>query len=74
MDWWTLKKLVKWSKIFYFILAPPAGVLLEAPFYNISQAAKEYIIAPLFLNNPWIIRKGEEALEEINLHFNNGEK
>ena len=32
-------------------LAPPAGLILEAPFKNISTAAKDYIIAPLFLNN-----------------------
>ena len=54
--------------------APPAGVFLEAPFKNLSQAAKEYIISPLFLNNPWIIQKGEEALESLNLHFKNDEK
>lgn len=54
--------------------APPNGVVLEAPFKNISQAAKEYIIAPLILNNPWIIKKGDEALEELNLRFNTAEK
>lgn len=53
---------------------PPAGVILEAPFYNISQAAKEYIISPLILNNPWIIQRGDEALQELNIHFNNAEK
>ena len=58
----------------FFNQAPPAGIILEAPFYNISQAAKEYIVSPLFLNNPWIIKMGDEALVELNIHFNNAEK
>ncbi|RNA44948.1 abhydrolase domain-containing 12B [Brachionus plicatilis] len=61
------------AKILSDFKSPPAGVVLEAPFYNISQAAKEYIISPLFLNNPWIIRMGDEALQKLNIHFNNAE-
>ena len=51
----------------------PSGIVLESPFRNISQAAKEYILAPLFLNNRWIKKRGEENLDIINLHFNNDE-
>lgn len=47
--------------------SPPAGIVLEAPFINISQAAQEYIIAPLILNNPWIIKKSLEALDILNI-------
>jgi hypothetical protein len=55
----------------FFTKAPPAGLLLESPFINISQAAKEYILAPLFLNNPWIRKRGEDNLDLVNLHFSN---
>lgn len=55
-------------------LAPPSGVILEAPFLNISKAAKEYILAPLILNNRWIIQKTDEALEAINLRLATHEK
>lgn len=59
------------SKLF---LAPPAGVILEAPFKNISQAAKEYIVAPLILNNEWIKQKMDEALDLLNTRLNTAEK
>lgn len=49
-------------------------MILEAPFLNISQAAKEYILAPLILNNRWIIQKTDEALEAINLRLATHEK
>ncbi|CAF0712806.1 unnamed protein product [Brachionus calyciflorus] len=61
------------AKILSDFNAPPAGVVLEAPFFNISQAAKEHLAAPLILNNPWIVRMGEEALLNLNIHFNNAE-
>jgi alpha-beta hydrolase superfamily lysophospholipase len=52
----------------------PAGVILEAPFMNISQAMKEYIIAPLILNNPWMIKRSIEAVDNLNIRFNNDKK
>lgn len=58
------------AKVLSEFKSPPHGVILEAPFLNISKAAKEYIIAPLFLNNPWIIQKADEALDTIDLRFN----
>lgn len=57
------------AKILSEFNSPPAGVVLEAPFLNISQASKEYLLAPLILNNPWIIAKMDEALEAINLRL-----
>ena len=41
---------------------------------SIMRAAREYIGAPLFLNNWWIIQKSEEALEQLRLHFDNKAK
>lgn len=61
------------AKILSEFKSPPNGIILEAAYKNISQAAKDYIIAPLFLNNPWIISKGDEALEILNLQFNTAE-
>ena len=57
----------------FFFEALPAGLILEAPFLNIGQAAKEYILAPLFLNNRWIRKRGDENLDILNLHFSNDE-
>jgi hypothetical protein len=53
------------------LLALPAGVILECPFLNISHAAKEYIVSPFLYNNPWIIDMGNQALEEMNIRFEN---
>ncbi len=49
-------------------------MILEAPFLNISQAAKEYLLAPLILNNRWIVDKMDKALDSINLRFNTDKK
>lgn len=57
------------AKVLSEFNSPPSGVILEAPFLNISKAAKEYILAPLILNNRWIIQKTDEALEAINLRL-----
>jgi hypothetical protein len=48
--------------------------MLEAPFKNIQQATEEYIIAPLFLNNKWILSKTKEALELADIKLANDEK
>jgi hypothetical protein len=50
------------------------GVILEAPFLNISQACKDYHVGKLLLNNDWIKKTGDEALEKLNIHFNNDKK
>ena len=71
------KVSLKLNKRVYVILlfaAPPAGVFLEAPFKNISQASAEYIISPLFYNNQWIVKMGDEAMEKLNIRFDNAEK
>lgn len=57
------------AKVLSEFNSPPAGVVLEAPFLNISQASKEYLLAPLILNNPWIIAKMDESLAAINLRL-----
>lgn len=71
---YNIKNVFESYILSYFKIAPPAGVILEAPFYNISQAAKEYVISPLFLNNPYSIKMAEDALEELEIRFNNAEK
>jgi len=50
------------------------GVILEAPFLNISQACKDYHMGKIFLNNEWIKKLGDESLEKLNIHFNNDKK
>jgi hypothetical protein len=62
------------AKVLSEFNSPPEGLILEAPFKNILQAAREYIIAPLFYNNRWIISKNEEAVEGLNIKFSNEEK
>ncbi len=62
------------AKVLSEFNSPPEGLIMEAPFKNILQAAREYIIAPLFYNNPWIIRKSEQAVEELKIKFSNEEK
>ncbi len=47
------------------------GVILEAPFLNISQASKEYILSMALNNNKWIQGKGDEGLLLEKIHFNN---
>lgn len=60
--------------ILIYKLAPPDGVILEAPYKNISQATKDYILSPLFYNHEWLYKKGDEALEIMNIRLNTGEK
>ena len=62
------------AKVLSEFKSPPEGLILEAPFRNIIQAAREYIIAPLFYNNNWIIERSEAAVKEIGILFNNEEK
>jgi hypothetical protein len=35
-----------------------------------AHATTEYLVSPLFYNNPWIRFVGNSALEELNLYFN----
>lgn len=46
------------------------GIVLEAPFLNISQASKDYHLSLVFLNNKWIINKVDESLQLLNIRFN----
>jgi hypothetical protein len=62
------------AKVLSEFNSPPEGLILEAPFRNILQAAREYVIAPLFYNNPWIIKKSEESAQELGIKFSNEEK
>ena len=71
---WSKYTIIWFFSQFSLISAPPSGLVLEAPFYNISLAAKEYMLAPLILNNRWIIQKCDEALEAINLRMATYEK
>ena len=46
------------------------GCILESPFLNMAHATTEYLVSPIFYNNPWIRSVGKNALEELNLYFN----
>ena len=61
------------AKVLSEFKSPPEGVILEAPFRNITQAAREYIISPLLYNNPWIISQSEKAAEHLGIRFSNEE-
>lgn len=61
------------AKVLSEFNAPPKSLVLEAPFKNIKQASEEYIIAPLFLNNKWIVSKTREALDAADIHFKTDE-
>jgi hypothetical protein len=50
------------------------GLILEAPFLNASQAAKDYHLCLLFNNNNLIRKKVDEALELNNIRFNTDKK
>lgn len=62
------------AKVLSEFNSPPDGLILEAPFRNITQAARQYIIAPMLYNNPWIIRKSEEAAKRLGIEFSNENK
>ena len=47
------------------------GLILEAPFINISQASKDYHASLLFMNNNWIQTRIDEILDKLNIRFNN---
>jgi hypothetical protein len=50
------------------------GLILEAPFLNASQGAKDYHLCLLFNNNNLIRKKVDEGLELSNIHFNTDKK
>ena len=59
---------------FFVFKAKLSGVILEAPFVNVSQAGKDYHLSKIFMNNEWIKAKYDEGLEKANLHFNSDQK
>lgn len=59
------------AKILSEFQAPAPGVILEAPFFNISRATQDYYLSALFYNNGWIRGKVEEHFNTLAIHFDN---
>jgi len=58
------------AKVLSKFKSQPNGVILEAPFLNISMAATDFIVAPFIYNNQWVISRGNQALKELEIKFN----
>ncbi|CAF0801889.1 unnamed protein product [Adineta ricciae] len=55
------------------LVKKPAGLVLEAPFYNLVEALISYPVTRVFKINPYFMKAALDSLAELKLEFPNNE-